>query len=101
MGKVLATILIVFGAIFFFPIVIGLAGAAIGVIVGILGAIIGVIAAIFGVAIAIPAAIFEFVFGGFGLFSGAAVLPGLIFIMVVAALAFAAARRRTVSKEAR
>ena len=84
----------------FFPVLLGLAGAAIGVIVGVFGAIIGIIAAIFGVAIAVPAAIFELLFGGIGLFTGTAVIPGLIFIVLIAALAFAAARRRTVSKEA-
>ena len=98
MSKALTVILIIFGAIFFFPVAIGLIGAIVGIVVGIFGAIIGIIAALFGITIAVPVAIFDFLFGGFTFATGVAILPGILFLILIASLVFALSRRRTVSK---
>jgi hypothetical protein len=46
--KTLATIVIIFACILFFPIAIGLVGGAFGIIAGVFGAIIGVFGALIG-----------------------------------------------------
>ena len=61
--KTISTLFIVFLCIIFFPVMIGIGGAIIGVTFGIFGAIFGVIGAIFGAIFGTIGAIFDGIFG--------------------------------------
>jgi len=61
--KAISTLFIIFICILFFPVIIGLGGAILGVTFGIFGAIFGVIGAIFGAIFGAIGAIFDGIFG--------------------------------------
>lgn len=84
MGKLLGTLLIIFGAIFFFPIALGVGGAIFGLIVGLVGGLFGLIAGLLGMIIAIPAFLFDLIFGGIPFLTGLAIV--LLVLVVSGAL---------------
>ena len=61
--KTISTLFVIFLCIIFFPVIIGLGGALIGVTFGIFGAVFGVIGAIFGAIFGTIGAIFDGIFG--------------------------------------
>jgi hypothetical protein len=61
-SKTLATLLIIFCCIIFFPIAIGIAGGLFGVIVGLCGAIFGIIAGMFGALFGVIGSLFGGIF---------------------------------------
>jgi hypothetical protein len=95
MGKVLGTLLIIFAAIFLFPVALGIGGAIFGLLVGLIGGLIGLLAGILGMIVAIPAFLFELLFGGIPIMAGLAI----VFFILVVSGAIAGRQRRAPKTE--
>ena len=87
MSKTLATIVLVFAAIIFFPIVIGICGGLFGIVFGVFGAVFGIIGGIFG-------AIFGAIGSLFGILFHTSFIAIIIIVCIVAAMSTKSKSRR-------